>query len=271
MNHQQYNVKEIRVSSLIKQVTQTDPLFKGHYLLDPYQNCSFGCLYCDSCEEDTIYIKYNALDALKEEMENLPRKLVIIGSAHDPYQPIEKNTQLTRSIIIQLLDHGFPIHILTKSTLVLRDKDLFLSKSNDVFITFSVVSSDQSLVSRIEPYSPTFQQRLITMNTLSTLKIKTGIALIPILPCLVNNQLSSIIKQAATYQAHYFLFQHLFLKGNQKTRFISYIINQHPSCLPIYEELFNDSIYPSSSFQEKINSLIKRICGRYHLPTSLPI
>lgn len=270
MYQKTYKSKEIQVSSLIKPVMQKDSLFNGYFLLDPYQNCSFGCLYCDSAEDDTIYIKYNAPEILKRELLTLPRKRVIIGSVHDPYQPIEKDTQLTRTIIKLLLDHRFPLHILTKSTLVQRDIDLLSDQDADVFITFSVVSNNEHLVSSMEPDAPSFHQRLSTMTLLSSKGINTGIALIPILPCLADGTIESIINKAASYHARYVLFQHLFLKGDQKIRFISFIRTHHPSCYSDYQDLFNDSIYPSESYQHTMNTKIKKICGRYNLPTSLP-
>lgn len=262
--------KEIKVNSLIKQVTKKDSLFNGYYLIDPYQNCSFGCLYCDSKQDKNIYIKYNALEILEKELKQIPRNRVIIGSVHDPYQPIERKTSLTRSIIKMLLDQGFPIHILTKSTLIKRDMDLFTQNDHDVFITFSVISNDQRLVSELEPDTPSFIQRLKTMNMISNKGIRTGIALIPILPCLIDERIESIIKQVSDHNAHYMLFQHLFLKGDQKTQFLDFIEQYHPSCLIVYQDLFNDSIYPPKSYRMILNNRIKKICGRYNLPTSLP-
>ena len=271
MTAENYKTKEITVSSLIKQVTKKDKLFNGHYLLDPYQNCALGCLYCDSTQEKTIFIKHNAAEILEKEIKNLSRKRVIIGSVHDPYQPIEKITGLTRTIIKLLLDHGFPLHILTKSTLVKRDLDLFSTDDHDVCITFSVISNEQRIVSEIEPDTPSFNQRLKIMNQFSNKGIRTGLALIPILPCLIDDKIESIIKQASTHKAQYMLFQHLFLKGDQKNEFLIYIKDQHPSCLNLYQKLFHDSIYPPEQYQQLMDKKIKEICGRYNLPTRLSV
>jgi len=263
--------KYVNVPSLIKKITNDDTLFKGSYTIDPYQNCSYGCMYCDSTTDDFIYIKQNALDLLKKELINLPKKRVIIGSVHDPYQPIEEELKLTRSVIKFLLDHEYPIHILTKSNLVLRDIDLFNKKINDVIVTFSAVSDDPTIVSTIEKNAPTFLSRLRSIQILSSHNLCTGLALIPLLPCIIEESIESMIQMADHYQSRYVIFAHLFLKGDQKTRFLSYIKSYHPECLSLYKSLFKESIYPMKYYQEIINKKIEKICGSYHLPTSLPL
>jgi len=63
------NIKEIRVQQLIKTITKKDMLFHGNYTIDPYQNCDFGCIYCDSSLDDTVFVKINALEILKKELK----------------------------------------------------------------------------------------------------------------------------------------------------------------------------------------------------------
>jgi DNA repair photolyase len=57
--------KEIKVDSIIKKITKKDYLFKGDYTVDLYQNCNFGCIYCDSSYDDTVYVKINAVKILE--------------------------------------------------------------------------------------------------------------------------------------------------------------------------------------------------------------
>ena len=91
--------KTIRCSSLLNKITKRDALFLGDYTIDPYQNCEFGCKYCDSSNTSTIYIKTNAPEVLERELKNVTKGRIIIGSVHDPYQNIEKDYKITRKIL----------------------------------------------------------------------------------------------------------------------------------------------------------------------------
>ena len=78
--------KSITCTSIINKIVKKDNLFIGDYSADPYQNCEFGCSYCDSSFDKTIYIKSNALQTFNQEIEKLSKGVIIIGSVHDPYQ-----------------------------------------------------------------------------------------------------------------------------------------------------------------------------------------
>jgi len=162
--------KEIQSKFILKKITKLDSLFQGYYTIDPYQNCEFGCIYCDSTYDDTLFILQNALDILKTELINIPKKRIIIGSVHDPYQPAEETYKITRSIIKFLTENNFPIHILTKSPLVFRDIDL-LKKNKDIFVTFSLITNDTLIASQIEKNAPPIIGRFQAIKELQKNKI----------------------------------------------------------------------------------------------------
>ena len=62
--------KQVKVDNLLNKITKKDKLFGGKFTIDPYQNCEFGCLYCDSSFDKTIYIKTNAVSLLDSELKN---------------------------------------------------------------------------------------------------------------------------------------------------------------------------------------------------------
>ncbi|MCK5458581.1 MAG: hypothetical protein KAI20_01710, partial [Thermoplasmatales archaeon] len=113
--------KLINCDSLLKRITRKDTLFNGKYCIDPYQNCEFGCLYCDSSFEKTIYVKNNSVEILENELQTVEKGVIIIGSVHDPYQRAEQTYEITKKILKTIKKYQFPCHILTKSTLILRD------------------------------------------------------------------------------------------------------------------------------------------------------
>ena len=83
--------KHIIFNSILNKIVREDRLFTGDYTLDPYQNCEFGCKYCDSSNDEIIYVKANAIQILKRELGQVGTNRIIIGSVHDPYQEVEKN------------------------------------------------------------------------------------------------------------------------------------------------------------------------------------
>jgi DNA repair photolyase len=262
--------KEIQVESIIQKITRLDELFKGSYILDPYQYCYFRCKYCDSSTTDTIFVKQNALRLLADQLPMIKQKRVIIGSIHDPYQPIEEKTRLTRTIITYLLQQDYPIHILTKSPLVHRDLDIFVKNKDKIIITISAISNDSNVLQDFEPNLPSYLSRLKSIKVFNDQQITAGLALIPLLPGFIENYLENMIQLAYEYQVGYVLYEHLFLKGNQKIGFFSFLEQHYPKLLPMYQNLFKDTIYPNLSYRKNINRKIMDVCRRYNLPTTLP-
>jgi DNA repair photolyase len=261
-------ISEIKVPSLTKEITHKDDLFHGAYTIDPYQNCSFGCVYCDSTYDKNIAIKINAVEKLKEELPTMKYGRIIIGSVHDPYQDIEKSYHLTRSILHIIKEYNFPIHILTKSTAILNDLNL-LSKFSDVIITFSLVTMDKEISRYIEKFTPTPYDRLEAMQTIHEMGIKTGVALIPIIPYINDNEFEIIIKNAKKYNASYLLSKYLELKGDQKTIFYNFLNKYFPDKKRLYDELFADYFIPNTKYQKMINQKISLLCKQYKIQTKL--
>ena len=132
------NYKQIKVDSLINKIIKKDTLFGGKYTIDPYQNCEYGCKYCDSSFDETIYIKSNAVELLKSEITQIEKGIIIVGSVHDPYQKAEEYYKITRRLLKIIQNNNFSCHILTKSNLVLRDIDILskISKCKVHIVTF---------------------------------------------------------------------------------------------------------------------------------------
>ena len=80
--------------------------------INPYRGCEFACRYCyarytheflelkdPAAFERQIFIKQNAAWLLEQELRTLdPDEEIAIGTATDPYQPIERRAGVTRSI-----------------------------------------------------------------------------------------------------------------------------------------------------------------------------
>ena len=260
--------KQIKVDSLLNKITNKDSLFLGNYIIDPYQNCEFGCLYCDSSFDKTIYVKTNALDILKKELKKSKKGTIIIGSVHDPYQKAEKEFRITRELLGIIKEHNYPCHILTKSNLVLRDVDI-LSKINNSLVTISITSLKPQISKIFEKNVIKPIERLNTIEKLSGKDIKTGLAVLPILPYITDIELEKIVKSAKKHKAHYLVYKYLELKGDQKHIFMKILEDKYPNLVEKYKRLYKDSYKPSNSYILKINSIFKKMCNEYKLKNKI--
>ena len=250
--------KQLKVDFLLNKITQKDNLFGGNYTIDPYQNCEFGCLYCDSSFDKTIYIKTNAVDLLNKEIEKAKKGTIILGSVHDPYQKAEEDFQISRNLLKIIKQNDFSCHILTKSNLVLRDIDI-LTKIEDCKVTLSLTSLDDKLVRIFEKNIPSPKIRLQTIEKLTNKGVKTGLAIIPVLPYIVEKELEEIVKLAKNYSALYLLHKHLELKGDQKIYFINILKKFYPNLVEKYENLYKDSYMPKNEYIIKINKILENL------------
>lgn len=253
----------IHCDSLLKKITKKDILFNGTYCIDPYQNCEFGCLYCDSSFDKTIYVKKNAVETLENELQTVEKGVIIVGSVHDPYQKAEQKYEITKKILKTIKKYHFPCHILTKSTLVLRD--ISLLSSMNCMVTISILSLNENVYRIFEENVPPSKERLQTIKTLANHGIKTGAALIPILPYIVEWDLEHITKSVKNNKAHYLLHKHLELKGEQKQLFINVIQKHYPHLLSTYDKLYKDRFKPDKKYISEIDMKIQTFCRKYNI------
>ncbi|MFW6172948.1 MAG: radical SAM protein [Elusimicrobiota bacterium] len=253
----------ITCGTLIKKITAADTLFGGVYCIDPYQNCDFGCLYCDSSIDKTIYVKTNASTILQKELKQVEKGVIIIGSVRDPYQKAEEKYGITKNLLKTIKKYHFPCHILTKSTLVLRNVNL-LSDMRCV-ITMSIVSLDKNIARIFEENAPLPKERMQTVKTLIQHSIKTGIALMPVLPFLAESNLQDVVKTASRCNAQHLLHKHLELKGDHRSVFMDTIKNNYPHLLSKYEGLYKGGILPDRKYIAKFDNKMHELCKKYNL------
>lgn len=185
---------------------QPEAWFNTMYTMNIYRGCQHGCIYCDSRSscyqiknfDKDIIIKKNAIELLKKELQGKKRKGIIgTGSMSDPYMPIEKKECLTRESLKLIKYYGFPVHINTKSNLVLRDLDLLKDINSNTFaeVAVTVTTVNDDLAKIIEPRAPLPSKRLEAIRQLSDQGIYVGILLMPILP-FINDSKKQILQLA---------------------------------------------------------------------------
>ncbi|MGC8816631.1 MAG: SPL family radical SAM protein [Candidatus Hadarchaeum sp.] len=179
-----------------------------NYSLNPYTGCEHGCAYCyspsvfkdQSIAESwgkVVRIKRNIVETLMQEVHRKDRGVVGLSTVTDPYQPVEKNLELTRKCIEVLLEHDFPVSIQTKSDLVLRDSDLIVPKKFDVGVTITTI--DPELARLLEPKASPPDARAQVLEEFSGRGVDTWIFLGPIIPEINDDEenLRKIVEIAA--------------------------------------------------------------------------
>lgn len=164
------------------------------YTLNPYSGCSFGCNYCyaaffarSSDERENwgnwLKVKENALQLLmKWRKKPLIDKTIYISSVTDPYQPIEKQLELTRSILKELLNYHKPrLVIQTRSPYVTRDIDL-LKQFEIAQVNMTVTTDSEDVRKAFEPLCPSNKSRLKAIQEVTEAGIQTCITMTPLLP-----------------------------------------------------------------------------------------
>src|SRR5688572_11017704 len=125
----------ITVKSVLNKTKRRDPWFLDDYTINPYSGCSFNCSFCyirgskyGAHMEEKTSMKENAVELLDNQLALRARKgqygFIVLASATEPYLQAEKETRLTRNLIEVIAKYKFPVHIITRSDLVIRDLDL---------------------------------------------------------------------------------------------------------------------------------------------------
>jgi DNA repair photolyase len=162
------------------------------YCINPYVGCGHGCRYCYASFMkrftghlepwgEFVDVKVNAASVLKKQLKRAKRGLVSLSTVTDPYQPVEKGYQLTRKCLEALLDRQFPIRILTRSPLCLRDIDLFRG-FEEIRVGFSISTDDEEIRKIFEPHSPSLGSRIEALRMLHQEKVRTYAFVGPMLP-----------------------------------------------------------------------------------------
>lgn len=160
-----------------------------------YRGCRHGCIYCDSrsaCYRmehpfEDIEVKQNALILLEDALRRKRRPCMIAtGSMSDPYTPPEEELRYTRRALELILQYGFGMTLLTKSSLVLRDLDLLqrINSQTKCVVQMTLTTWEESLCRILEPNVSTTTERFAALMKLKEAGIPTVVWLCPILPFL---------------------------------------------------------------------------------------
>lgn len=252
------------------------------YSAHPYLGCEFGCEYCYGRDkhycpyehiedfDKLIKIKENAAELLRKELKNKPKELISVGE----WQPAEAKYKLARQMLEVCLDLGFPVFVLEKSPLILRDLDLLkkINKKAGVISGFSMMTTKDDETHKIfEPKAPPVKARFEAMKKLADAGLMTGTHLMPILPFIYDDEenLEAVVKTTKKYGGQYVLASSLTLWGEVKNYFYSVLAKHFPELIEKYDRIFS-SDEAFSEYWQPIGLKVKKLCIKYKILDYIP-
>ncbi len=181
--------------------------------INPYRGCEHGCIYCYArpthCYlghsagldfETKLYAKSNAAKLLEQELAKpgYQPQTIALGANTDPYQPIERERRISRSVLEVLAQTNHPVGIVTKSALVARDIDILapMAAKGLVRVAISITTLDRRVARALEPRAATPTRRLETVKQLSEAGIPVTVMVAPIIPGLTDHEIEGILEAA---------------------------------------------------------------------------
>lgn len=290
----------ITVKTILNKTKRRDKWFLDDYTINPYSGCSFNCLYCyirgskyGEHMQEKLSVKSNAVELLEKQLHLRAKKnqygIIVLSSATDPYLQFEKDLGLTRQVLQVILKYKFPVHVITKSDLVMRDFDL-LEQINHaailpselqnllkqkVFITFSFSTINDDIAKIFEPGATPPSRRLQILQSAVAKNFLSGVSMMPLLPYITDTgqhleQMFSMFKQA---NAKYIFPASITLFGSSpadsKTLVLRAVEKHYPHLLEKYHRFFSSSNQMPAHYQLAFNKKTKELSQKYGLPNSI--
>jgi DNA repair photolyase len=275
-------IHEVTAKTLLSSSKQPDPWFGIKYTMNLYRGCQHQCIYCDSRSEcyqienfADVIVKTNAIDLLKKE---LPRKRVKgtigTGAMSDPYLPLEAARRLTAQALDVIAAHQFPLHVLTKSDLVLRDLETLRAISRTyAAISFTITTADDDLGKKVEPGAPLVSRRFAAMAQLAEAGLLTGVLLMPVLPYIEDHpaNITSIVTRAKERGATYIVAAFgMTLRDRQRAYYYAQLDRLFPGLRSQYERQYGARYSASARNAKHLEQVFKEACVRLDIATRMP-
>jgi DNA repair photolyase len=292
--------KMLKVRSILNKSVSKRQLSLA-YSINPYRGCEFGCKYCyarythefmapkasvdTSAEvatntidmrdpltfERMIFLKQNAAWLLEQELKKIdPADEVALGTATDPYQPIERRARITRSLLeVFARKEGYRLGIVTKSRLIERDIDLLveIGRHNTLVVHVTITTPDAKLARLLEPRAPRPDLRFQAVRRMREAGIIAGVFGSPLLPGITDNQeaLDEMARRSAAVGASFFAAHPLFLKPCSRPTYLSFVREHFPALQADYAKRFATADFAGREYRERLAKMVDRACRRYGL------
>jgi DNA repair photolyase len=224
---------------------------------ESYRGCTHACHYCfarryqtqfelgpDDEFSSVIFVKINLVEVLRRELDrpSWKRALVALGTATDPYQPIEGHYRLTRGALDALLAARTPVGLVTKGPMVVRDADVLaeLTRLCGATVYMSVPSVDEEAWAALEPGTAHPRQRLRAVRQLRDAGVDAAVFMSPLVPGFTTApaKIDATLAAIAEHGAPLAGFNVMYLKEGTRDHFLRFLAREHPEMRPGYERLY---------------------------------
>jgi DNA repair photolyase len=254
-----------------------------NWTLNPYRGCTHACHYCFARRYQTqfelgpddhfssfILVKVNLVEVLKKELDrpSWKREQVAVGTATDPYQPIEGQYKLTRGSLGALVAGRTPAGLVTKGPMVVRDADLLaeLGRVAGCTVYMSVPSVDVDAWSALEPGTAHPLQRLRAVRKLRDAGVNAGVLMAPVVPGFTTHpaKLEATIKAIADHGAAFMGANVMYLKEGTRDHFMGFLAKEFPHLVEGYNRLYAGA-YAKPDYVTGVRAMISVLQDRYDL------
>ena len=214
--------------------------------INPYRGCEHGCIYCFARPshawlglspgidfETRLFAKPDAAALLRRELAapSYRCRPIAMGTNTDPYQPVERERCITRSILEVLAGCGHPVTIVTKAALVERDIDILAPMAERGLCTvgISVTTLERTIARAMEPRAPTPARRLAAIRSLAAAGIPVRVMVAPVVPGITDHELETILEAARDAGATHASWTVLRLPGEVKELFVDWLDTHFPA------------------------------------------
>lgn len=269
--------------SIIGKVTSKRGVPFSH-AINPYRGCEFGCRYCyarytheflemhDPEEfERKIYFKENAAWLLRQELKRLkPGTMIGIGTATDPYQPLERRQRITRSLLEVFAEiGGYRLGLITKSALILRDQELLqaVARHNHLGIHLTITTMNAKLARVLEPRAPRPDLRIHAVARLRRAGLRVGVMCSPLMPGITDSRASiaAVARAAAEADANFFHAGALFLKPCSQPTFFRFVHENFPALEKSYEQRYGQNGFVSAEYRKRVGDVVESVRQEFRL------
>ena len=215
------------------------------YSINPYRGCEHGCIYCyarPSHEflgfsagldfETKILVKERAPELLTKAFQKASWRpqVVLLSGNTDPYQPLERELELTRRCLQVFLKHRNPVGVISKNGLISRDIDILseLAERHLVSVTVSITSLRPEITAKMEPRTARPSLRLKTIGKLADAGVPVGVNVSPIIPGLTDEEMGDILQACAEKGATSAGYTIVRLPGPVSPLFVDWIEREYP-------------------------------------------
>lgn len=257
--------------------------FGATYNMNLYRGCCHGCIYCDSrsdCygveEFGTVRAKENALALLRDELAHKARTGVVsMGSMSDPYNPFERDEQLTRHALELLSAYGFGVMIATKSDLAARDADVLreIAHQQPAIVALTITTCDDALAAKLEPHAPPPSARLEALRRLAKAGVFTGVLLMPVLPFLEDSaeNISAVVSAAGRAGARFvYPMLGLTMRAGQREYFYARLDEAFPGLSGRYRSRYGTRYVCYAPRTRELGAAFQQSCAEFGLLGRMP-